>query len=227
MRGLRTLSFAGLLLAGAALGALPVVASEPAALELLHPAGATPKVFTEGWVFGARCVVGAGSPGARDVSDKVEWSGTGTFEPARGALSRPKFRAAGPNRIVLSISVGNQLIRREFDVVAVDPRPTADGAVRYARVGDYAKCLACAHGCPACPHVAEGPITAGSPNVTIDGVPAARVGDPGTQAGCCGPDTRGILALQSGGWRGRCWRWQPIMGCVWPISAACCRRLGW
>ncbi|MBN2583889.1 MAG: PAAR domain-containing protein [Planctomycetes bacterium] len=59
----------------------------------------------------------------------------------------------------------------------------------YACVGGQAKCDADVHGCPACPHIVVGPITTGSPLVLVGGKPAARVGDKGTHAACCGSNT--------------------------------------
>lgn len=61
-----------------------------------------------------------------------------------------------------------------------------------ARVGDNAS------GTPHChsvhpwspvPHPCIGAIVKGAPTVTICGPPAARVGDNGTHAACCGPNT--------------------------------------
>jgi uncharacterized Zn-binding protein involved in type VI secretion len=57
-----------------------------------------------------------------------------------------------------------------------------------ARLGDLAQVDADAHGCPACPHKAVGPITTGSPDVLVNGKPAARQGDWGAHAVCCGPN---------------------------------------
>ena len=57
------------------------------------------------------------------------------------------------------------------------------------RVGDNAMNPACVHGCPACPHPVTGPGSAGSPDVLVNGMMALRVGDPGTHAACCGPNS--------------------------------------
>lgn len=57
------------------------------------------------------------------------------------------------------------------------------------RVGDVSQCPADAHGCPLCPHPAAGPAAAGSPDVTVNGLPALRVGDKGAHIACCGPNT--------------------------------------
>lgn len=62
-----------------------------------------------------------------------------------------------------------------------------------ARLGDKAQVAADAHGCPSCPHPGVGPITVGSPNVTINGKPAARQGDIGVHAVCCGPNNYNIV----------------------------------
>jgi uncharacterized Zn-binding protein involved in type VI secretion len=57
-----------------------------------------------------------------------------------------------------------------------------------ARLGDKAQVDADAHGCPACPHPAVGPIVTGSSNVMVNGKPAARQDDLGIHAVCCGPN---------------------------------------
>lgn len=153
-------------------------------LELTYPAGKSPKVFTAGWLFGAKCVVEG-----KDLSSKVAWSGTGTFKPSAGSTSRPSFSRAGANRIVLTVDANGQKVSRSFSVTAVSPE-------NYAAVGDGAVCQADAHGCPACPHLVAGPILQGSPHVLVRGKPAARVGDPGTHGGqgcCCGPNTYKIV----------------------------------
>lgn len=159
---------------------------EGISLELTYPAGKSPKVFTSGWVFGARCIANPGTSKERDLSDQVKWSGSGKFEPDTGKISRPKFDGPGNNFITLSIEVEGQTKTQRFRVVAVDPST-------YARVGSKAECMADSHGCPACPHHVIGPVTSGSPNVLIEGVPAARVGDPGVHAACCGPNTFKIV----------------------------------
>ena len=55
-----------------------------------------------------------------------------------------------------------------------------------ARVSDIAHCPACGHGCLSCDHSVEGPCTAGSPDVMVNGLPAARMEDPGVHSSCCG-----------------------------------------
>lgn len=151
-------------------------------LELTYPVGRSPKVFTSGWVFGARCTVDAGKPSERDVSDTVEWSGSGDFEPALGSRSRPVFGAEGSNTITLEVTVDGERTERTFTVDAVSPE-------RYATTGTKVICPADSHGCLTCPHTVEGYVVAGSPNVFIDGLPAARQGDAGTHVACCGPGT--------------------------------------
>ncbi len=41
---------------------------------------------------------------------------------------------------------------------------------------------------PGCPHPAQGPAIAGSPDVMVNGRPALRVDDVGIHAACCGPN---------------------------------------
>jgi uncharacterized Zn-binding protein involved in type VI secretion len=57
------------------------------------------------------------------------------------------------------------------------------------RLGDLSQVPADAHGCPACPHPGVGPAIVGSPNVTVNKMPALRVDDTGIHAACCGPNT--------------------------------------
>ncbi|MDP2728859.1 MAG: PAAR domain-containing protein [Dehalococcoidales bacterium] len=150
-------------------------------LALTYPAGRSPNVFTSGWVFGARCLVKKGG-GEEELSHLVKWSGTGSFNPPTGKLSRPVFNSEGANTITLSVEIGGKTHEKTVTVNAVSP------AV-YASVGTIAHCPADAHGCPACPHPTKGPVITGSPNVLINGKPAARVGDTGVHAACCGPNT--------------------------------------
>lgn len=152
-------------------------------LELTYPAGKSPKVFTSGWLFGAKCTVTDAKGIKKDVSGQVVWSGTGTFTPKVGSPVRPKFRGPGANEIKLTYGTGKSAVSKTYRITAVDP-------AKYARVGDGSLCRADSHGCPACPHVTSGPITTGSPQVLIDGKPAARVGDTGINVvPCCGANT--------------------------------------
>lgn len=57
------------------------------------------------------------------------------------------------------------------------------------RLGDQSFVQACGHGCPACPHPAQGPAVSGSPDVLVNNRPALRQGDGGVHAACCGPNT--------------------------------------
>jgi uncharacterized Zn-binding protein involved in type VI secretion len=57
------------------------------------------------------------------------------------------------------------------------------------RISDLGKIDACAHGCPACPHPAVGPLVGGSPDVMINKLPAGRLGDMGIHAACCNANT--------------------------------------
>jgi uncharacterized Zn-binding protein involved in type VI secretion len=65
-----------------------------------------------------------------------------------------------------------------------------------ARVGDNSLCVPHCHSVhpwSPIPHPCTGPIVKGSPNVMICGPPAARLGDNGTHAACCGPNTYNII----------------------------------
>jgi uncharacterized Zn-binding protein involved in type VI secretion len=150
--------------------------SGPVKLAVTYPAGRSPTVFTSGWVFGASCTVDG-----EDISDTVKWTGTGTFNPDTGPLSRPIFNSEGANNITLSVTVDGKTYTKTVSVTAVSP---AD----YAALGDMSICAADSHGCPACPHPTSGRIVTGGPNVLVNGKPAARVGDWGIPAACCGPN---------------------------------------
>ncbi|MBL0194269.1 MAG: PAAR domain-containing protein [Myxococcales bacterium] len=153
-------------------------------IELLHPAGRSPRVFTSGWLFGARCVRGKGTPREVDLTAEVEWGGTATFTPPRGTPVRPRFATTGKNKLTLTCDGA----KKTFVIETV-------GTARFARMGHLASAPADAHGCGACPHPAvTGPIVQGSPSVLIDGFPAARVGDYGVHAACCGANTFRVAA---------------------------------
>ncbi len=157
-------------------------------LQLTHPAGQSPKVFTSGWVFGAKCIINPGTEDEKDVSDQVKWSGSGNFDPEQGEQSRPTFKGEGENYITLTYENGDESFSNTFRVNAVSPE-------NYAYVGAKAFCPSDSHGCPACPHAVAGPIATGSPNVFVNGQPAARQGDTGTHVEmlCCGPNTFTIV----------------------------------
>jgi uncharacterized Zn-binding protein involved in type VI secretion len=148
----------------------------PVVLNLTYPAGKSPSVFMNGWVFGARCAAGGD-----DLSNMVQWGGTASFSPEMGSISRPVFNSEGSNTIILTVNYEGKNYRKSYKVNAISP-------AGFASIGDKAKCPADAHGCPACPHTTIGPITTGSPNVFVNGKPAARVGDTGVHAACCGPN---------------------------------------
>jgi uncharacterized Zn-binding protein involved in type VI secretion len=150
-------------------------------LDLTCPVGISPRVFTAGWLFGARCVA-SGRTGVRDLSSAVRWSGSGTFQPSVGPLSRPYFHREGPNTIELAVTADGREVRRTFTVNAVSPRG-------FAAATDVSHCPSDAHGCPACPHATKGPIITGSLTVMIGAHPAARVGDRGIAAACCDGNT--------------------------------------
>ena len=161
-------------------------------LELTYPAGHSPFVFQFGWVFGARCVVD-GPSGQRDLSDQVRWSGSdgAEFHPPVGRISHPSFKRRGTEMvrgnkahgtITLAVDVDGEMSEKTFTVAIISNHG-------FAAVGHLARCLSDSHGCPACSHHTIGPITTGSQTVTIGGLPAARVGDIGTHAVCCGANS--------------------------------------
>lgn len=153
-------------------------------IELTYPAGKSPRVFTKGWIFGAYATSKVGDDAEQDISSSVSWSGSGSFLPSQGSISRPSFSGSGRNTIILSVTIDGKSYKEKFKVRAVDPIRG-----RYAAIGSYAFCPADAHGCIADPHVVQGPIITGSPNVTVNGSPAARKGDTGVHAACCGANT--------------------------------------
>lgn len=152
-------------------------------LQLTYPAGKSPKVFQTGWLFGAKCLFKPAHEDDEpfDASASVEWGGTASFSPAKGASSRPTFKGIGSNTIVLAVNYKGKRITRTMQVQVVSP-------AGYAHVGSIAACQADSHGCPACPHPVRGPVELGSPQVLINGKPAARLGDSGTHSACCGPN---------------------------------------
>lgn len=167
-------------------------------LELTFPAGVSPLVFTQGWVFGAVAVIHLGTPNQQDVSAHVQWSGSGTFTPQTGLTSRPHFANAGRNVITLTLIVDGRQVQKSYAVDAVSPYDRFGNRI-YAALGDTALCPSHSHGCIQCPHLdCKGPITTGSPTVMLRGplgsdLPAARAGDRGVHAVCCGPNTFEIV----------------------------------
>lgn len=160
-------------------------------LTLTYPAGVSPKVFTTGWLFGARAIASLGTPDEQDLSDSVEWSGSADFDPPSGALSRPAFRSEGANTIILKVDLDGEVAVRNFSVTAISP-------AGYARVGSIAICPSDSHGCPACPHVVAGRVEQGSPHVFVGGMPAARQGDGGTHLPPDDVDTTDALYNSTG-----------------------------
>ena len=155
---------------------------EGVSLRLTYPVGYSPNVFTTGWVFGAGCTFEN-----EDYSDSVRWTGSGSFSPEQGKLSRPAFSSTGTNTITLSVTIKGQEYRQTFNVNAVSP-------AGYAHIGMNARCDSYSLGCTACPHTTLGPITTGSSQVFINGKPAARVGDKGVAVGGCGPSDFEIVS---------------------------------
>jgi uncharacterized Zn-binding protein involved in type VI secretion len=152
-------------------------------IRLTYPVGKSEKVFQSGWIFGAECLIKPAMVNARpkNVSSDIEWSGTARFSNARGNQNRPIFNSTGSNTIVLAVGFNGKRITKTNRIEVVSSQG-------YATVGSVAACDADAHGCPACPHPVRGPVISGSPLVLINGKPAARMGDKGTHAACCGPN---------------------------------------
>lgn len=184
-------------------------------LQLTHPVGPSPCALQHGWLFGARCIVDAGTSEERDVSDSVRWSGPATFHPSVGRRSSPSFKnAAGFDSnigegesiaagITLTVDVDGITRSETFPVRVVS-------TIGYVRLTDVSRVSADAHGCPACPHPCVGPIITGNPSgVTLAGLPVATVGDTGIHSACCGPnmsvittgDTRVLINGKPAAWR--------------------------
>ena len=150
--------------------------------ELTFPAGNSPKVFNKGWVFGASFSITDVNGNTIDLSDKVTWSGTASFNPSTGKLSHPSFNTIGSNKIILKASYEGKTYKGEYNVITVDVE-------KYAHVGSMAFCPADVHIGPYGPMQVIGPILQGSPNVFINGLPASRVGDIGMHTICIGPNS--------------------------------------
>ncbi|MEI2739209.1 MAG: PAAR domain-containing protein [Chitinophagaceae bacterium] len=150
--------------------------------ELLFPLGKSPKVFDKGWLFGASFKITGKDNEEIDLTEQIVWSGSGSFEPDKGASSRPVFNSVGENKIILTAEYEGKKYSKEYKVMTVD-------ANRYARVGSYATCPADGHGSMACPFFVTGPVMTGNANVLINGLPVACEGDRGRHAACAGPNT--------------------------------------
>jgi uncharacterized Zn-binding protein involved in type VI secretion len=146
--------------------------------ELLFPLGSSPKVFDKGWLFGASFKITGKDNEEVDLTDKIEWSGTGSFEPGKGGSSRPSFKSVGENKIILTAEYDGKKYSKEYKVSVVSTS-------LYAHIGSLAFTTSDAHGCPGCPHSAIGPVITGNGNVLIDGMPVACVGDRGVHSPCC------------------------------------------
>jgi uncharacterized Zn-binding protein involved in type VI secretion len=149
--------------------------------ELLFPLGKSPKVFDKGWLFGASFKITGKNNEEVDLTDKIEWSGTASFEPDKGASSRPVFNTVGENKIILTAAYEGKKYSKEYKV------QTVNSSV-YARVGSKSFCPGDSHGTPADPLVCMGPVITGNGNVLIDGMPVACEGDRGIHAACGGPN---------------------------------------
>ncbi len=147
--------------------------------ELLFPLGSSPKVFDKGWLFGASFKITGKDDEEIDLSDNVQWSGTGSFEPDKGSSSRPVFNNVGENKIILTAEYEGKKYSKEYKVSAVS-------SSLYAHIGSIAFCPFDAHGCIGCSHAVSGPVITGNGNVLINGMPVACEGDRGVHAACCG-----------------------------------------
>lgn len=104
-----------------------------------------------------------------------------------GKLAPMKFHK--PERVAASLVLTRVYARGTFSRRQCFPQATRDHQVpSIGRVGDVASVALHSHGCPACPHTGSGPALSGSPNVNVNSRGALRVGDPGVQAVCCGPN---------------------------------------
>ncbi len=150
--------------------------------ELQFPLGNSPKVFDKGWLFAASFKINGNNNEEIDLSEQIEWSGSGSFEPGTGASSRPAFSSVGENKIILTAEYEGKKYSKEYKVTTVD-------ADRYARIGSMAKCPADGHGCMGDPFPVLGTVMTGNANVLINGLPVACEGDRGRHASCAGPNT--------------------------------------
>lgn len=150
-------------------------------LQLTYPAGESPKVFDNGWVFGARAILRPGTSKEKNISRKIRWSGTGKFQPKKGPESRPQFNKIGGNKIRLRVKHGGRFRTKVYRVKTVD-------SARYASVGSLVQGI-CNHPCESTTFFTSGTTIEGSPNVTAGGTPAARDGDTGVHGACCGSNT--------------------------------------
>jgi len=90
-------------------------------LKFIQIAGKSPKVFTEGWVFGAGCILPNEMGNANDLNSQIHWSGTGKFYPEYGPETHPVFEKEGVNKITAEIIINGKPYSKTFTVVAVLP----------------------------------------------------------------------------------------------------------
>ena len=81
--------------------------------ELLFPLGQSEKVFDKGWLFGASFKMMDKDNNEVDLSDQVQWSGTGSFEPDKGPSCRPSFSNLGKNKIILTVEYEGKKYMKE------------------------------------------------------------------------------------------------------------------
>jgi len=83
---------------------------ESVSLKFIQPAGESPRVFTDGWVFGAGCILPASTGNAKDLNSQIHWSGTGKFYPEYGPETHPVFDKAGENKITAEIIINGKKV---------------------------------------------------------------------------------------------------------------------
>ena len=146
-------------------------------VEFTYPAGESPRIFTDGWLLGAKATVSLPDGTVLDISDAVVWTGDAAFTPANGSLTRPGFNRAsrmdeGPREVTITAEYQGKRATASRTFETVNPRRD------YARVDDKVS-GSVSHGDPGSPWGVTGQIVSGSPTVLIGDIPAARVADVG------------------------------------------------
>ncbi len=161
-------------------------------IEFTYPVGQSSKIFTEGWVLGAKATATLADGRTQDISDSVTWTGDASFNPPKGKQTMPAFTRAsrlddGSRKVTITVEFQGDKATATQSFETVNPRKG------YARVGDTVFAPAVGGGSPAGPFSVTGKIVTGSPTILIGGVSAARVGDNGIH--CCsdGSNTFEIL----------------------------------
>lgn len=162
-------------------------------VEFTYPAGESPRVFTDGWVLGAKATLSLPDGKVLDLSDTVAWTGEATFSPPKGSRTRPAFNLAsrldeGPRKVTIAVEYQGERATASLVFETVNPRRG------YARVGDQVFGIV-SHGDPGSPWSPTGGIVSGSPTVLIGDLPAARVADIGWLAPTTGA---GVFEIREG-----------------------------